>query len=189
MRVRPTCPRRPSTSFLDVRLESGAFDGRGSLRRRLASIPGAGHTHSEQPIGWTPPTSWSNIADTSSPCWACSVRRCGCSCGPCAGSTQSFALGFRRRLLGPLFGKLERKTRRPWRSKSLPETSPRHEVEGPYRRRLSKSVQQPGRCYRRGGPVHMARLLPSWRSTGMLERLTAGAVPVGKHQDGLTQGR
>ena len=27
---------------------------------------------------------------------ACSVRRCGCSCGPCAGSTQSFALGFRR---------------------------------------------------------------------------------------------
>ena len=36
----------------------------------------------------------SNIAH--SPGWACSVRRCGCSCGPCAGSTQSFALGFRR---------------------------------------------------------------------------------------------
>ena len=30
------------------------------------------------------------------PGWACSVRRCGCSCGPCAGSTQSFAPGFRR---------------------------------------------------------------------------------------------
>ena len=37
----------------------------------------------------------SNIA-TLSPGWACSVRRYGCSCGPCAGSTQSFALGFRR---------------------------------------------------------------------------------------------
>ena len=36
----------------------------------------------------------SNIAH--SPGWACSVRRCGCSCGPCAGSTQSFAMGFRR---------------------------------------------------------------------------------------------
>ena len=38
----------------------------------------------------------SNIATLATTGWACSVRRCGCSCGPCAGSTQSFALGFRR---------------------------------------------------------------------------------------------
>ena len=56
--------------------------------------PGAGHTHRK--AFWTPPTSWAT--SSHSPGFgACSVRRCGCSCGHLRWEAPtSFALGFRR---------------------------------------------------------------------------------------------
>ena len=96
------------------------------------------------------------------------MRRCGCSCGPCAGSTQSFALGFRRGLLGRYLKEEDEAT----------HYEDAHTGEG--RRRLSVCARDLYRLVDRFRGTTAAQL----EEYRLLERLLREQCHVGKHRDG-----
>ena len=96
------------------------------------------------------------------------MRRCGCSCGPCAGSTQSFALGVPEGLLGRYL-------------KEEDEATHYEDARtGEGRRRLSVCARDLYRLVDRFR-VTTAAQLEEYR---LLERLLREQCHVGKHRDG-----
>ena len=96
------------------------------------------------------------------------MRRCGCSCGPCAGSTQSFALWFRRASWGRYLKEEDEAT----------HYEDAHTGEG--RRRLSVCARDLYRLVDRFRGTTAAQL----EEYRLLERLLREQCHVGKHRDG-----